>query len=900
MSGIPAELRRRVDELVEASGMEGAAARELHDDLSAHVRDALEAGLDPSEVRRRLGSVDDVAPLLRESPRPPTSRPDASSGEPFLSALSADVRHGLRSLSRAPSLTATVVLVLALGIAANAIVFTVMNEILLRPLPVDDQESLIDVWADVEGGNSFAGFGWHDVRAYQEADGPLEQLAAFTGIRVDSGEGPASRPVVAQLVSREYLPMLGVQPTLGTREMGFEEGLGAEPRVVLSHALWTDRFGADPEVLGTTVLLDGRSATVVGVGPEGFRGHFIGFPTDLWLPLGAAAHFLPGFDPDDRSRMPFEMIGRLREGATPEAARAALGTVADRLAAEFPDTHRGHHVGVTPTTGLDHSLRAPVTAFVAILAGVSALVLLIACLNVGSMLLVRTMSRSRELAVRTALGAGRGRLVRQVLTESSILALFGTALGIGGALLLNGLLSDFFGALSAGLGLELRLDRRVLASTALAGIAAAVLAGATPALHVLRSPPASALRARAERPAASRVRAALVVGQVTVSVVLVVATGLFVRAFVAGARADPGFVADRVATFSLGRRAAPGGRAAVAARSASEGDPGTVAGLEALLAELGALPGVAGVSVADGPPVGVVRSPARLEVPGLEPPPGQDAWTVDARRVGADYLRTVGISLRGGRDLTEADARDGPPVAVVSDAFVRRFWPDGTALGRSLRVGGESVRVVGIAEDARYLAQDDTPDPLMYLSLAGAAPTVPVVTFRAAEPEGLAAEVASVVARWVPGEPPPDIRSARSVLDDALLPQRLGASLVGVMGLAALLLAVVGLYGLVRYSVARHTPELAVRVALGGSGRDVLLVVLRRGFTLAAVGMALGAVAALLLTPALEGFLGQVGARDPAVYAVSLAAFAVVSFVASWLPARRASAIEPARALREG
>lgn len=857
--------------------MDGVAARELRDDLTDHVLDALAAGVDPDEICERLGSTEVVGPVLKSSEAPRSSRPDPRAGA-VMEGLAGDARYALRSLIRVPTLSLTVVVILALAITANAVVFTVVNELLLRPLPVDDQSTLVDVWADVEGGNSFLGFGWHDVAAYQEVEGPIDRLAAFAGTRVLLGGPPAASPVVAQLVTREYLPLLGVSSEIGTLEMGFEDGIGADLRIVLSHTLWTDRYGADPDVVGSTVLLDERSATVVGVAEAGFRGHFIGFPVDLWAPLGAATHVMPGFDPEDRGNMPFEMIGRLTEGATPSAAHAALSVVSERLAAEFPDTHRGHRVGVTPTTGLDHSLKGPVTAFVAILTVVSILVLIIACLNVGSVLLVRTISRSREMSLRLAIGAGRARLVRQIIAESSILALVGTALGIGAAFLLNDVFSDLFRTVSAGLGLELTVDHRVLALTAVAGAGAALLAGGAPALHVLRTPPAAILQGRGERRQASWTRAALVLGQVSVSVVLVVATGLFVRAFVEAAQTDPGFNPEQVAAFTVGQRD----------------------GIDELLDDLRALPGVEDVSLADGPPVRFARTPLRIAVPGLEPPPGTDAWVVDARRVGAGYLRTVGIPLRSGRDFTDGDAEQGPPVVVVSAAFAERFWPTDEPVGRSLVVDGEALRVVGVAEDARYLAQDDEPDPLVYVSLGGDVPAAPVVTVRALNPDRSVGDIRRVVSSWSPGSRLPSVQTARAALDSALLPQRLGAALVGGMGLAALLLAVVGLYGLVQYTVTRQTPELAVRLALGGTGGSVRMIVVRRGFGLAAAGTLLGAGLAFLLTPALSGFLGSVGPRDPLVFGVVIATFVLVAFLASWMPARKASTIEPAQVLRGG
>lgn len=885
MTPIPPELERAVDRLVEASRLTGAPARELRDDLEEHVRDALQAGGTPEEVRGRLGDPAGAGPLLARSARPRTRRPDPQAGESPVRAFLADLRYGLRTLGRAPGLALTAVLVLGVGMATTTVGLTVVNEILLRPLPVADQENLVDVWADVTRGNSFAGFGWRDYLAYREVadaggSGPLERLAAFAGTRLTLGEGTDGPTVVGQLVSREYLDMMGVRPTVGTLELPEDPAFGGPTQAVLSHALWAERFGGDDGMVGRTVVLDGHPFTVVGVAPAGFRGHFIGFPVDLWLPITTADLFLPGFDPDDRARMPFEMIGRRAPGATPEAVERAMSMVSAGLETTHPDTHRGHGVGVTPTTGVDRSLRGVVAAFVTVLTTLALLVLVIACLNVGGVLLVRTLSREREMGIRLALGAGNGRLVRQVMAETLVLAGLGTAAGLGLAFFLNGALASLFRNFTAGLGLELPLDGRVLTLTAVAGVAAALVAGGAPALHLLRQPAASALRAR-KGTTGSRVRTVLVVGQVAVSVALVVAAGLFLRALAAGGRIDPGFDADGVATF-------------VVETSPMETDtPETP-----LMDALSALPGITAATVADAGPTGVARTPFRFTLPGVTPPPEEDSWAVDGRRVGARYLATLGIPLRSGRDFTAADAREGPAVGVVSEAFARRFWPDEDAVGRSFQAGGETIRVVGVAADIRYLVQDETPDPFVYLSLAGRRPTVAHLTLRASSPEAVTGEVRDLLARLRPGARPPVLTTPREVLDRALLPQRLGAVLVGAMGLMALLLAAVGLYGLVQYMVSRDRHELAVRLALGGSGGALLGAVLRKGALLVAAGTALGLGLAAVTAPALGGFLAGVSPIDPLTYASVALLFGAVALAASWLPARRAARIQPGAALR--
>ena len=883
-SALPAALDAAIRDLITASGLVGVPARELRADLEEHVRDGLEAGRDPDDLARRLGDPAAAAPFLTGVRPPSTRRPDPEGGEGALSAFRTDLRLTVRALRRSKGLTLAAMAVLGVGIAATSVAFTVVNEIFLRPLPVIDQERLVDVWAIEPGGNSFAGFGWQDVLAYREAaeaGTPLASLAAFSGVRVSLGEGAGQRPVVGQLISQDYFPMLGVSAELGRVGLEEDPAFGGPRTTVLSHALWSDAFAADPDIVGRSIVLDGEAITVVGVAARGFRGHFIGFPVDFWLPITAADLVLPAFDPNDRARMPFEMIGRLGAGGSVVEVEGSLNAIASTLEALYPETHRGHRVGVTRTSGVDHSLRPIVLTFVAVVTVLASLVLLIACFNVGSLLLVRTLAREGELAIRLALGAGRGRLVRQLLTEALVLAGLGAAVGLVLSRVLSVRVDALFRQLAPGLGLELPFDGRVLGLTAGAAAIAAVVAGSAPAWHTLRRAPANALGARSAASAGSRSRATLVVAQMAVSVALVITTGLFVRALIAGTRVDPGFAADEVASFIL-----------------TDDEAFDSPRLESVLRDLREIPGVLGASVADGPPTGVARTPTPVRVPGMEPPPGEDAWIVDSRRVGADYLTTIGVRLSRGRDIAEADAREGPPVAVVNQAFVNRFWTESDPLGNSLEIGGGAVTVVGVATNARTVVQDDTPDPFIYVSLAGMAPRLPVVTLRGVAPEDLTSATRATVAQHAPGLAPPVLVPAREVLDTGLLAQRLGAALIGAIGAAALLLAIVGLFGLVQYSVSRDRHELAVRLALGGSRAAVMRSVLRKGLLLVAVGAVAGVLLAIVGSPALSSFLLGVSPRDPATYALVVLLFTGVATIACAVPARRAMSIPPAAVLR--
>ncbi len=826
-----------------------------------------------------------AAPLLAASKVPASASrfdPDPSIASDFLT----DLRFSARALRKNPVLALTSIFVLALGIGANTVVFSAVNELLLRPLPVDDPESLVDVWADVAGGNSFSGFSYQDFLDYKGSVDAVQEIAAFTGLQTTLGSEEGGPTAIAQLVSPEYFPLLGLRATLGRMAFPQEGRFGDEPLVVLSHRLWTDAFGQDAGIVGRAIQVGGDPATVVGVGPEGFRGHFIGFASDLWMPLTSADRFIPGFDPNDRGSKVFEMIGRLAQGASVGEAREQFGAVARRLEQTYAE-NEGHGVGITPTTGLDHSLHAGVMAFAAILIAVAGMVLLIACLNVGSVLLVRAMSREQEMAVRLAMGAGNTRLVRQLVTEAVLLVALGATLGVIAAVRINTYLGEsLLSAVSGGLALALPLDGRVLAMTVTAALAASVLAGAAPAFHLLKKDPAGALRTRGGGAGpSSRLRTALVVGQVSVSVVLVVATGLFVRTLLDGATTRPGFDPDRVASFTL----RPDPQLDEADRASRIRD---------IVTRVRAERGVASVAVADAPVLGWVRTPRPMDIAGVQPPPGQDRLAVDVRRVGGGYLGTAGLRLREGRDFTDADEQEGPPVAVVSHAFVRRYWPEGNAIGRSFRIGEDDIRVVGVAEDARYIVQDVTPDPLVYLSTAGVPPARAFVTFAAADPAAHEAAIRDIVAANLPGHPSAETMTARQILTDSLFPQRIGAILVGTMGIAALVLAAVGLYGLVQFTVSRDSHELGVRLALGGTGGDLLQVVLRKGLWLVAIGTGVGVVVSALAAPALGSFLPGVNPRDPATYAAVTLVFLGIGFLASYLPARRAARIAPNRVLR--
>lgn len=870
---LPPELAALVDDVVGSVELPLGSSARLRDDLEQHLRDGLAAGRSSEELIARFGSPSDTSELVAAS-RPPA--PASPPARPW-SEIGTDLRYAVRALRRAPVLAATATLVLALGIAANTTVFTVVNALLLRPLPVAEPSGLVDVWPDVPGGNSFLGISWGDYLRYRESD-RVRSLAAFTGIRAILGEetGPE---VIVQLVTPEYLALFDLSPTLGRLDMPSPVVFGDTPVAVLTHSFWQESLGADPGVVGTELRISGLTVTVIGVGPEGFDGHFIGFPSDLWVSMSAAELLLAGFDPTDPGSKPFEMIGRLAPGATVANTQLAFDAISEDLERRSPEANRGHRVGVTSTTGLDHSLQAGVAIFAGLLTVVSLMVLLIACLNVGSILLVRALSREREMSLRVALGAGTGRVVRTMASEAVVLTVVGTALGIALALRINGALSDALPRVSNGLRLDLGVDWRVLTMAAGAALIAAAAASLTPSLHILRQSPARALRARGGGSrGVARLRAVLVVTQVAVSVTLVVATGLFARALIEGGQIDPGFAADDSWTLAVDLT-----QQEPAARDAT---------LRVLFERIDVLT-TAPTVAADAPPVGVVRTPVAIDVPGVPPPPDADLHLVDARRVSPGYFEALSMPVLFGRPFTSGDEDEA--VVIVSRAMAERFWPGVSPLGQTLRVEGSEARIVGVVQDTRYIVQDEVPDPLLYQVMT-TPPGVVQLTMRA--PASSLEGVVDIVRTLVPGQRRIQPTRSRDVLDDALLPQRVGTVLIGAMGLAALLLAALGVYGLVQYSVARSRQELGVRLALGGGSGDVLRVVLAKGVRWVGIGVGVGAILARLTTPALSPFLGAVGPGDPTTYLAVALTFALVALVASGLPARSALKVHPTEALR--
>ncbi|HEY3119455.1 MAG TPA: ABC transporter permease [Vicinamibacteria bacterium] len=803
--------------------------------------------------------------------------------------MPAQVRYACRTLLKAPAFTAAAVLTLALAIGAHTALFTLVNAILLRPLPgIADPGRLVNVHvhATAPGGVRFGSFSHPNYRDLREQQRALSGLAAFNGRGVSLG-GPSGPELVgAQLVSGNYFSVLGVQPMRGRLIADADDRApGSSPVAVISHALWQRRFGGDPQAVGRPLTLNGFPFTVVGVAPVGFHGHFVGFPFEVWVPLSMAAQAAPGEDLMARQSGWLELVGRLAPGVTAAQAQASLAAVAAQLERDYPTTNKGLGVDLRPMTGIDDSLRPGVLSFLAALQAVGLAVLLIACVNVAGLLLARAATRRREVAVRLAVGASRADLVRQLLTETLVLFALGGLGGLAVAAWTADLLHAFQPSFPVPLRFDLRLDLRVVAFGLGSTLLTALLFGLAPALQASRVDLVPALKNQAAGgPGRSRLRGLFVAGQVALSVALLAGAGLLVRTLHRARSLDPGFDADGVQTARLDL--------SLLARDEAYGR----AFYRRLVEAVQAAPAVEAVSLTRSVPLrgtGTLVTPVQVE--GRAGDPVAVGFNVVAPR----YFETLRLPLVAGRDFRATDGPEAPGVAIVNQALARRFWPDQDAVGRRLQRGKAALEVVGVARDSAYGRPGEAPEPHLYLPHAQSfSPRMTLLARARGDLAPLAARIRAEVAGLEKDLPVLESTPLTEAVAFALFPQRMLATIAAALGGLGLLLAGTGLYGVVAYSVSRRAREMGVRVALGARARDLSVMVVREGFTLALYGLLPGLLLAVAAGRVLRSMLHGLSPADPLALGAVAALLAAVAGVASYLPARRASAVDPMVALR--
>lgn len=844
--------------------------------------------LSPSLARLRdeAGTLD---PTPGASPRSPHR-------ESLVRSLLRDAKYSVRVLAKAPGFTAIAVLSLAVGIGPNTAIFSMVNATLLRGTQAAHPETLIDICPLGENGDCYYAGHWIRERLQEDADDVLDGVTAWVLMQGAVEEDGLPVPIHYELVTGDYFDVLGLVPERGRFFTPEEDAtLGTHPVAVVSYPFWQNRMGADPDVVGSELRVNGRPYTVVGVAPRGWTSKMVpGAQADLWLPYSMYPHLAPG----QANNGNLGFTARVRDGVDVETAVAAVEAIGVRIDRERKErgSEGDFRLGAFPWTDfyLHPSLDGPIVAIAGLLMAVVAVVLVIACVNLAGFLLARGTDRRREVAVRLAMGASRASIVRQVLVESALLGLAGGALGLFIGIWTARALLAIELPIELPLNLDIGLEPKVLAFTAGVSVLAGLIFGLTPAFQASRSPVGAVLRDEGNAVAGGRrvaLRGWLVAGQMTLCVVLLVGAGLFVRSLAEAGSIDPGFDTGPAVLVQVSGLGA-------GYESGAEMRPV----IEAALEDIRARPEIRSAALVTRPPLQLGNWVRFYDVPGVDPPPNRNNHRIEVTSVSPGYFETMGIPLREGRAFDERDGEDAPPVVVVSRALAEGFWPGEVAVGRTLIPVGDRenpVTVVGVVEDVKIWNLQEPPRPYLYQPFAQAPSTSVVVVARGGvAPPLLGRAVVESLRRADPGMFVPGVKSMDEHLGYILFLPRMAATLVGGFAILALVLAVMGLYGIVSYGVARRTREMGIRISLGAAAGDVVGLVVRRGLALALVGAVVGVAVAMAASRLIGPWLIGVEPWDPLTLAGVPLLLLAVAAAAAFLPARRASRVNPTEALR--
>ncbi|HEV2490425.1 MAG TPA: ABC transporter permease [Candidatus Acidoferrales bacterium] len=846
------------------------------------------------EAKMELGGVEQVKEQVRE----------IRAGH-FLESLWQDLRYGLRMLRKSPGFTLVAVLTLALGIGANTAIFSMVDWLVLRPIPgVKDSGQLSFLIAQLKGGGHDNGFSYpnfEDIR--NQSTSVFSYVAGVRPFQMDGlhADGKTMQ-IWTNYVTGDFFEMLGVQPALGRFILPSEGKVaGADPILVLSYSYWQTHFGGDPNVIGKKVAVNGQPVTIIGVAPKGFQGALAILDTQGYLPIGMAGATLAAkgdFLTDRKADSEMILIGRLKPGVSLAAAQPVLKVVAERLSQQYPTTDKWVSLRAARLTAAPPGANADSSQPLLVIAGLflflAGMVLLLACVNIANLLLVRAGVRGREMAVRAALGAGRGRLMRQMLTESNLLALLGCAGGIVMGIGCSRALSSLSLGTAIPIVLDFGFNWRVFSYAITAALLTGIIVGFVPAIRASRGNLNEVLHegGRTATGGKHRMRSTLVVAQVAGSLMLLIVAGLFVRSLQNVQHTDLGFDPSHVLNVSMDPREA-----------GYNGVKGTLF-LRDLARRVRGIPGVQSASIAASIPTGLYTYGAELKVTGYEQPANQGPIFAGENAVSPGYFETMNIPLIEGRDFLDSDGANSPHVAIINEAMAKKFWPGLDVVGRQFTIVDDPthpVQVVGVVKNSVTGDITETIGPYLYLPFAQKYMTPATLQLRTkGAPESMASGVLGIIRSIEPAMPTFDVHTMTQALDtpNGFMLFEMGAGLAGVLGILGLALAIVGVYGVISFAASQRTHEIGIRMALGAQRGQILKMIFRQGLLIVGVGLGLGILAALGISRLVGSLLVGVGAADPLTYMSVSILLAFVALAACYIPARRAMRVDPMVALR--
>jgi putative ABC transport system permease protein len=860
---------------------------DINEEMRLHVEMEAEAnvarGMTEEEARRAALLAFGNVGIVRDSAY------DVRGGG-AMETLWQDLRFGARMLWKSPGFTLVAIVALALGIGANTAIFSVVDALLLRALPYRHANRLVVIWEHKSGG-----INKHNVVApanfldWQEQAQAFDEIAAFVDVRFNLTGMGAPVEVPAQVSTGNLFELLGAQAALGRTYTTADEEPGHDNVVVLSHELWQRQFGGDLAIVGKTLTMNGHAVTVIGVMPSDFKwfikeNSLTGKPAELWTPNRWT----------DRRRVGrfLSAVARLKPGVSVAQGQAEMDTIADRFEQQYPDFSKGWGVELVPVRT---QLAGEITKPLLVLLGAVAFVLLIACANVANLMMARAAARQKEMAIRTALGAGRWRVVRQLLTESVMLALMGGVVGLllalwGVDLLVSLSPPNLISRADVGLSLP------VLGFTFGVSLLTGIIFGLLPALEAARSDPQEALkesgRSVMSSPRSRRVRSAFVIAEIALALVLLVGAGLMMKSFLRLAAVNPGFDAQKLLTMRV-----------LLPRAKYPDDAKRIAFFRQAVERMQALPGVRAASAATELPFGGLGSATDFAIVGQPAPPAGNNQTTDVHATDENYFRTLNIPIIKGRTYTAQEATEDHHVVVINETLARQYFPDTNPIGQRLVIDMKDQNlpdeIIGIVGDAKYTTLEGEPHAMVYWphsQLPNSAMTIVLRT--TGDPMGYSPAAQREIQGLDKDQPVADVRTMESLIGESISRTRFGTLLLDVFAAVALLLATVGIYGVMAYSVVQRTHEIGIRMALGAQVSDIFRLVVSQGLLLILCGVALGLSAAFALTRLLASLLYGVSATDPTVFVGLSVLLTLVAFVASYVPARRATKVDPLIALR--